>query len=184
MELGSYYCIPDVFTKQECRSIVNTFSSKCLAHATMLKGKNKEIRTSDVYFIEPTPENDWIYKRIMGIIHKLNYEKYCFFIDQEHLQLLQFTRYKEGEYYKWHTDTGSSPDTCCRKLSVSVQLSPETAYEGGDLQFGLLDEEAGTVSKQQGSLIIFPSIIRHRVTPVTRGVRYSLVGWAVGPPFK
>lgn len=184
MELGSYYCIPDVFTQQECKRVIDSFSSKCVTRGTMLHGTNKAIRNSDVHWIDPMPDNDWIYKRIMGTIQKLNYEKYCFFIDHEHLPVLQFTRYKKGDHYKWHTDTGSSPETCCRKLSVSIQLSPETEYEGGDLQIGLLDDEVDTMSRRQGTLIIFPSIVRHRVTPVTKGVRYSLVGWAVGPPFK
>ena len=41
-----------------------------------------------------------------------------------------------------------------------------------------------TEIRPRGSVIVFPSFVWHRVKPVTKGVRYSVVAWYGGPPFK
>jgi PKHD-type hydroxylase len=69
-------------------------------------------------------------------------------------------------------------------LSISVQLSDPSEYEGGDLQFSLYGDRTVIAEKEQGTMVIFPSYMRHRVTPVTRGTRRSLVTWITGPPFR
>lgn len=82
----------------------------------------------------------------------------------------------------------------CRKLSVSINLSDSDDYEGGDMEFTDLprtkqDKELNTwtnkeLFRQKGTVIVFPSFIRHRVTPVTKGTRYSAVAWINGPPLR
>ena len=79
-----------------------------------------------------------------------------------------------------------------RKLSVTLSLSDEKDYEGGELEFDLGDTEPSqeraprkcTEIRSKGSLVVFPSFIWHRVCPVTSGTRYSLVMWSLGGPFK
>jgi len=70
-----------------------------------------------------------------------------------------------------------------RKLSVTVQLSDEDSYEGGDLQF-MINNRIENAPRKKGTVIVFPSFILHRVTEVTKGKRNSIVGWLSGPPFR
>ena len=103
------------------------------------------------------------------------------------LPYLQFTEYDEsyqGEY-KSHQDVfwiNSSANH--RKLTCIVQLSDETTYEGGNLVLENLSEYPPEDKvKKQGTMLTFPSFLYHKLTPVTKGKRYSLVGWFEGPKF-
>ena len=78
------------------------------------------------------------------------------------------------------TDVGGTINY--RKLSITVQLSDPSDYEGGDLQF-LITREPVTAKREKGNAIVFPSFMIHQVKPVTKGVRYSLVCWCSGPAF-
>lgn len=84
----------------------------------------------------------------------------------------QLGEYAVGDEYVWHLDLGNSRPR--RKLSASVQLSDPADYDGGDLEFW--NTEAAP--RAQGTLVVFPAYLLHRVTPVSRGVRFSLVTWA------
>ena len=109
---------------------------------------------------------------------------------------VQFTEYQPKGHYNWHNDSMKNPmnlKNMQRKLSVSLQLSKPEDYDGGDLKFNLrgLDShiEDNIMSpppefKQQGSVVIFPSFLWHKVEPITRGTRYSLVVWALGENWK
>ena len=99
----------------------------------------------------------------------------------------QFAKYEVGGFYGWHQDSGYSwaeTETELRKLSVSLQLSHPGDYEGGEFQFwsGNADPEVPPF-QSQGSILVFDSHLWHQVTPVTKGIRYSLVSWILGPPF-
>ena len=67
-----------------------------------------------------------------------------------------------------------------RKISMTLLLSPEDQFEGGDLE--LMSPEESKL--KQGHAICFASFLNHRVAPVTRGVRQSLVMWFGGTPFR
>jgi PKHD-type hydroxylase len=110
---------------------------------------------------------------------------------------LQFTRYNEGQYYRWHADSWNKPydqpnnfkHGKIRKLSCTCSLNDGSEYEGGDLEFWIsnVDKpflEKSDLLRNKGSLIVFPSHIYHRVTKVTKGTRYSLVSWHIGDPWK
>ena len=94
---------------------------------------------------------------------------------------LQLCRYKIGDHLNWHVDTAAG-ETSIRKISLSLQLASEAAYEGGDLEFC----PGGSVKggRKLGSLIAFPSYLAHRITPVASGTRFSLVTWIHGEPFR
>lgn len=94
---------------------------------------------------------------------------------------LQLTRYDKGDYLDWHLDIAAGVPSM-RKISISMQLSRDDQYDGGELEFfpgGKLQD-----SRDAGSLIVFPSYLAHRITPVTRGRRFSLVTWLHGEPFR
>ena len=96
----------------------------------------------------------------------------------------QFTEYPKGGFYDWHMDA----DVNCRfeppvrKISMTILLSPQTEFEGGDLEF--MSEGNKPPQLLQGQAIFFCSLIRHRVAKVKKGIRRSLVMWFGGPPFK
>ena len=94
---------------------------------------------------------------------------------------IQYTEYhaQEGGHYDWHHDVNwSEPQH--RKLSVTVQLSSPLDYEGGDFEFKEI-ESPDIAAKEQGTVLVFPSYYLHKVSPVTSGVRKSLVAWFEGP---
>ena len=116
-------------------------------------------------------------------------------------ELIQFTKYGPKQYYDWHCDSWPAPynkpnepllNKKIRKLSVSVLLSDPKDFKGGEFEFDFRnhdpkDKENKQVAKElnkKGSMIVFPSFIWHRVKPVTKGVRYSLVLWYLGHPWK
>ena len=109
----------------------------------------------------------------------------------------QITRYKKGGFYNFHRDgagcnlskynnpTNAFMHDHVRKLSMTVLLS--NSFEGGDFEFTSYGKEEciiTPVEMNQGDIVVFPSWMEHRVAPITKGIRYSLVTWFVGPPFK
>jgi PKHD-type hydroxylase len=101
------------------------------------------------------------------------------------LESIQISVYLENGHYGWHSDYGTSKDgRWTRKLSASVLVSDPSEYDGGDLEF--IDYHGNFVQapKEKGSVIVFDSRVPHRVTPVTRGRRVSLVTWMYGPKLR
>ena len=90
-------------------------------------------------------------------------------------------RYEVGDFFDWHMDLGDG-EIAKRKLTTLVQLSDPADYEGGELE--LFCNQPHTASRKRGTLLIYPSYIMHRVTPITRGLRFSMGGEVVGPPFR
>ena len=94
-----------------------------------------------------------------------------------------YTIYNEGDFYNWHVDSflDHPKEPPVRKLSMSCLLSPDNEFEGGGMEFFTNGNEA---KLKQGQAIFFASYIRHRIKPVEKGNRKSLVVWFGGPPFK
>ena len=142
----------------------------------------------------------WLYERwicniIQPFVHTANRNAGWNF-EWDWSEPSQFTIYTKGQYYGWHQDSlheaykiPGALQGKIRKLSMTVSLSDQKEYSGGNLEF---DFRAISKNKPQackginskGSLVVFPSFVWHRVTPVTRGTRYSLVSWHSGDPFK
>lgn len=168
-----------------------------------LKGKEKkqalkELKTkrnSNVAWLN----DPWIFKEIHPYIHIANKNAGWNF-EWDWTESAQFTIYKKGQYYNWHCDSWDEPYNNpnnlnvhgkYRKLSVTVSLNDSSEYIGGNLEFDLRNKEPGEKNiikcneiKPIGSIVVFPSFVWHRVTPVTKGTRYSLVMWNIGYPFK
>ena len=156
---------------------------------------DKNIRSSDVAWTD----DPWLHEIVFAYMHNANARSGWNF-DIRSSESFQITRYKVGGFYGFHHDGGSDnpsaydrPDDILfhgyvRKLSMSILLNED--FDGGEFQFATYKNEKFTVSKPKpalktkGSILIFPSFLEHRVTAITRGVRYSLVAWTLGPPFK
>jgi PKHD-type hydroxylase len=79
-------------------------------------------------------------------------------------------------------DVSSKFEPPVRKISMTVLLSNQSEFEGGNLEF--MNEDTNPPQLKQGQAIYFCSLIRHRVAKVKKGIRRSLVMWFGGPPFK
>lgn len=180
-------------TKHEVALLVEYAKQLPLAEATVGHGGgnkvNKEMRNSDVRWIKLLPEVQWLFDRITLLAGRAN--KKAFFLDlgkhEPYLDFrsFQFTQYsaESQQHYDWHTDNCFIPaiwSAVDRKLSCVVQLSDPADYEGGKLELDGVTISDGNF-KSPGDVIFFPSHLRHRVTPVTKGTRYSLVTWINGP---
>jgi PKHD-type hydroxylase len=138
-----------------------------------------DYRQANTRFFGPTAENLWIFKRIFDLVEPMNRAVYHFDLTTFE-EGIQISEYPVGNGYGWHVDLGASK-TSRRKLSVTVQLSLPDEYEGGELEFLSPAETAG---RKIGTLCVFPSFSLHRVRPITRGTRWSMVSWVCGAPFR
>ncbi len=170
-----------IFNNVELDAIINIGNSLELERASTFGPQDLKIRDSFVHFIFPNQITSWIFERLAGAINVVNDQFFKFDLYSME-QGLQFTRYQEpGQHYQWHIDRGMNSGT--RKLSLSMQLSDPSEYEGGDLELWFGGEPV-VATRERGYTAYFPSYVMHRVTPVTKGTRYSLVCWISGPPFK
>lgn len=147
--------------------------------------QNDEYRSSEIRWI-PTGVNPNITNLLWSFALPANRNAFGF--DISYLNDIQYTTYKatDSGKYDWHHDTfWGNPTAFDRKISIVIQLSDPRDYEGGDFQ---IDPQYQPLPAEEirakGTVIAFPSFIRHRVTPVTKGVRRSLVCWVEGPKFR
>jgi PKHD-type hydroxylase len=150
---------------------------------TEADGTSPDTRACTIAWIEPKPDTQWLFEKLGGIVRQLNAEQFGF--DLWGFENLQYTVYNGAarpEFYDWHIDTMSKGWHQQRKLSMVLQLDDPQDYEGGELW--LHGKYEICVPKEKGRVEIFPSYTLHRVTPVTKGLRRSLVGWVVGPEFR
>jgi PKHD-type hydroxylase len=160
----------------------------------------KRKRNSDITWLNDA----WIYKEIQPFVHQANKNAGWNF-NWDRSESCQFTKYKLNQYYDWHSDSwekaydrkdkNDPSHGRIRKLSMTCQLTDGSEYDGGELEFDFrnydphMRDETKHLRKAKeilpkGSIIVFPSHVWHRVKPVTGGVRYSLVAWHIGYPFK
>ena len=171
----------DAFTAEELDAIIRIGEQIEQHRGITGGGDNSAVRDSYVSWLFPNEITGWIFERLTGVVLSVNEAFYKFDLDG-FFQGLQFTKYTApGQHYTWHCDRGARMGV--RKLSLSLQLSDPDDYEGGDLQLKFGEEEQ-TASRERGMIALFPSWSLHRVTPVTKGTRYSLVAWVSGPPFR
>lgn len=176
--------IEGYFTKKEVAQISNIYEKKQKKEAKITGGKalDPDFRKSSVTFIEPdNQEFRSIMLKLSHIALKTNQHRFHFDLSGFY-ESIQIAEYGEGGFFDWHADFGNG-HASNRKLSLSVQLSEPNDYEGGNLQF-MMNEKGIDAPRTIGTIVIFPSFVLHRVTPITRGTRRSLVGWVTGMPFK
>ena len=177
-----------IFTPEQCQMIINAGRSEPRNDASVgneqgIKGGivDTKTRTSHISWI-PFKKMTEMYKQLELVMKQTNGNHFGF-DNMQITEMAQYTEYPKGGFYDWHTDNdvNCANEPPVRKISMTCLLSPEHEFEGGDLQ---LMKEDKTVKLKQGQAIFFASFIRHRVAPVTRGNRKSLVMWFGGTPFK
>lgn len=141
------------------------------------------LRLTRVAWMLRNPEIAWLHARLEEMVLQINAQFYRYDLYGLN-EPFQYTVYEgaQGGYYGWHVDMGEK-NYEPRKISLSLQLSEPCDYQGGDLELEVGDGPY-KAEKARGTLIAFPSYVLHRVTPVTSGIRKSLVIWVAGPEFR
>lgn len=185
---------PGHFSAEDCDKIIELALTLPVQEAKMGYGgdqsfTNTEYRRSKLRWI---PRFDGRFFGLFGNMQLLFQEgnRNAFGFDLSMFHDIQFTEYHATDQgkYDWHHDTTWTGHTLQRrKLSMVIQLSNSEDYEGGN--FEMYKDDCDQVPdaqaiRQRGTVIMFPSFLRHRVTPVTKGLRYSLVSWHEGPCFR
>ena len=196
----NYWYFSKVIKKEICNEIIS-ICSKQRQYAGKL-GEQKMVKNKRWGGLKSSYRNckvAWISsKRIYDIlnpfIHRANKEAGWNF-QWDWNEPSQFTIYNKNNFYSWHNDQttfkkhkNNNFNNKIRKLSLTLQLTEPSEYEGGDLQFKYFDKKTIQIStpkiaKELGSIIIFPSFIWHQVTPIIKGERQALVNWSLGRPF-
>ena len=175
-----------LFTPDQCRQIIKSGREEKPQKAAVGMDKpegglNTKKRVTTISWI-PFDKMKPMYQDLNNFIQAANLNHFGF-DDVRITEQAQFTEYPEGGFYDWHMDcdVNMQYEPPVRKISMTLLLNDSSEFEGGDLE--LMTE--GKVAKlKQGHAIFFASFIRHRVKPVTRGRRQSLVMWFGGTPFK
>ena len=175
-----------LFNPEQCQQIIDAGRRQQPQQASVGMGRpqggvDTKKRTTTISWI-PFKEMEPMYNDINIFIQKAN-KNHFGFNDIQITEQAQFTEYPEGGFYDWHmdTDVNMQYEPPVRKISMTLLLSPENQFEGGNLE---LMAPGKKVNLKQGHAIIFASFLNHRVAPVTKGVRQSLVMWFGGEPFK
>ena len=175
-----------LFTPDQCRQVIECGRRQKPQKAQV--GMNKpgggldtKKRVTTISWI-PFKEMPEMYDQVNEFIQKANRNHFGF-EDVHVTEPAQFTEYPEGGFYDWHmdNDVNMQHEPPVRKISMTLLLSHESQFEGGDLELMAKGKRAKLT---QGQAIIFASFLNHRVAPVTRGIRQSLVMWFGGTPFK
>jgi PKHD-type hydroxylase len=172
------YVYERVFTREQCEQI------KAIGRARPIwpgesTSDDEQYRICKTSWIEEAAETQFIFRRLRELVLSVNelYQLEAAGFGEP----LHYIGYAPGGRFEWHTDLGSGPMST-RKISLSIQLSSDDEYAGGDLEFcphGVIDDFRGI-----GNAIAFPAYIAHRVLPVTSGNRHALVAWIHGPAFR
>jgi PKHD-type hydroxylase len=172
------------FTSEELDAIIATGENLTHQDATIEEDGRlsvaDHVRVTRTAWMAHNPETNWIYEKLWRIGYHLNQAIYRLDLSGISEQL-QYTIYEstEGGHYDWHVDH-STMTPSPRKLSLSLQLSDPSEYEGCALELRAANN-IDTAPMERGTVIAFPSYVLHRVTPILKGTRRSLVSWISGP---
>ena len=184
------YCVETtkpLFSPKHCQMVIEAGREEPRHNASVGSGKkdggivDTNTRTSHISWI-PFSKMPEMYRDIETTMKKVNGNHFGF-DDVQITELAQYTEYPSGGFYDWHMDSdiNFAHEPTVRKISMTCLLSHESEFEGGELE---IEKEKNKVKLIQGQAVFFASFIRHRVAPVTSGVRKSLVMWFGGPPLR
>jgi len=167
---------------EECERVLILLNQYPLKEfAARKEDSSGDLRKSRASALPWTQESAGICQRLAAAVVEANKSLYNFNLTGI-VENLQIDEYGVGQYFDWHQDFGFREQSI-HKLNIVVQLSDPNRYQGGDLEL----QSGSTVRKaprSRGAITMFPSFVPQRITPVTSGVRHSLVGWVSGPPFR
>lgn len=180
--------LPDLmFTLSECQRIIDLTkhaypTSASIGGSSDNSRITREIRSANIFVLENDEENRWIYEKVSAIVSIINTNHFDYDITgiTHGIQLIEYSADSPIQgHYNWHVDSGRG-EPSHRKISLTVQLSDPSAYEGCEL---VINNHAENIvgTKERGSVHLFPSYMPHKVSPITKGTRYALVIWIHGP---
>lgn len=183
-QTSSYYYYSGLFNNYELEKIVAI--CKKLPQVQGVLGNNNlntKVRESKVSWVPINDQTLWLYQKLTDCI--LNVNENFFEYDLTKIEKLQFTTYygNNKSFYSPHLDSNFDDNIEDRKLTFVLQLSNPDDYDGGELRL-YTGKDPTSVNKEKGLLTFFPSHTLHECTPVTSGIRYSLVGWIYGPKLR
>lgn len=183
-DFTNYYWYKEELKKHEIDKIKLDIESLPSQKAEIAGGTNDTIRSSVIKWIPKNQEWEWLYNRMTRLATIANDVMWNLDINSI-VDQIQYTEYYDTEngHYDWHIDVGNK-ELSYRKISIAIQISDPSEYEGGLFQIWLGGNSVQTCEKSIGTAVVFPSFYMHRVTPVTKGVRKSLVLWVGGTPYK
>ena len=179
--------LKDIINQQDAQTVFDYVSKhtnkfqKSQVEQEELSVDAKERITDIMWLDEDVDQINTVYQKVQNLIFNLNNSHYKFSISM--LEPLQYSQYdsNQGGHYDWHYDTMMrNPGQNIRKLSFSLGLNND--YEGGELEFFSKKRDI-KYKLGLGDFVMFPSFIPHKVHPVTKGIRKTLVGWIHGPNF-
>lgn len=173
------FAFPGVFSPAECgriRDLVGGRLRYIASQRVPLEGHRQALTC----WLERNEATAFITRRLEALLRKVN-KLYAFDVAAGFLEPLLLAEYRRGDGFEWHVDAADD-QTSTRKLSISIQLSAPEEYGGGGFEFFPSGELP--FSTRQGTALVFPSYLCHRVRRVTRGRRAALVAWAHGPAFR
>ena len=177
----TYWLFKNALDNKMCKRILDLGTDKF--ETAKVRGANKEIRDSSIVWLH----EQWLYSLVYDFMHSAN-KNSGWDIEVDAAEAMQLTKYKKKGFYNYHKD-GSGFEVYnypnnkflhnkARKISMTTLLND--TFKGGEFQF--YNNEP--IKMNKGDVIVFPSFEYHRVLPVTKGVRHSLVTWFVGPKYK
>lgn len=175
-----YVHFKSLLTPEECMRVIAIGKAIGMATATTAGGNTLEIRRSEVAWLHQQDGTQWLFDKLAFVADEVN--RTYFPCEVTHFaEPLQITYYSSemAGHYAWHQDIGDGMMRT-RKLSVTIALTPDDDYDGGDLEIFSAPEPVKIKECEQGTAIAFPSYTYHRVLPVTKGTRWSLVSWMHG----
>ncbi len=177
--------MPGVLTAVECASLTALCADAPMRDAALVGATTAhQVRRADIVWLDDLPGAGWVMERMIAITAAANRQGYGFDLT-DFGESAQVARYDAARaaHFDWHADIGGGTWAARRKLTVVVQLSEPSSYEGGALDIWA-GHSPQTAPREVGTAIVFPSFHLHRVQPVTRGMRWSLTLWAHGPAFR
>ena len=179
-----WFCHEDLYNQDECDHLKNLLSVNDNTGITDISPSDS-IKTAVV-------KHSWYHNELKLSLDKMiqtviNINKNYFGFDlypltsYDSVNLNIYSEDNNGQY-SWHVD-GVIDQPYDVKLTAILNLTDEI-ITGGDFQFYPSAPETIESFKKQGSLIVFPSFIQHRVTPVLKGTRKTLALWMSGPSWK
>lgn len=183
----TYACELEAIPLEEVERVLKLVETLPRHQASIARPEGDAVETAyrqtQVSWLHPDQDTDFLFARIEEVVSRLNESEFGFDLAgcAEPIQYADYQAPSIG--YDWHIDLVEAPRELQRKLSLSIQLDPEDAYEGGDLLFQDGNEPV-SAPRSRGAAIVFPSWALHRVSPITRGRRRALVAWIGGPPYR
>ena len=170
--------LPSFLSREECAGVTAAADRLRFGEAEVVGGLDYA-RIGEVAWLRRAGGKRWLFERLEALGR--DYARAIGFRVDGISEPLQVVRYARGGHFDWHIDVGAGEERS-RKLTIIVQLTSAHAYAGGELEFCNL--VPSIYHRAMGSVLIFPSILGHKVNPITRGRRTALVAWVDGPSLR